>query len=173
MATIEANGITMNYEVQGAGEPLLLIPYLAADQACYAFQVAEYAKHFRCISVDLRGAGLTDKPEGDYTTELFADDVAAFMDAIGVERAHVSGLSLGAATGMWLAAKCSSCPRVTTARTTAHALGDQRSRPSCCRTLPRIPGSTTTISRSGTLRIVRSSPYASNRMRVTTVQPWC
>ena len=37
--------------------------------------------------------------------ELFADDVAAFMQAIGVERAHVSGLSLGAATGLWLAGK--------------------------------------------------------------------
>src|SRR5215469_3965583 len=105
MATIQANGITMNYESQGTGEPLVLIPYLAADQACYAFQVADYAKHYQCISVDLRGAGLTDKPDGDYSTELLADDVAAFMDAIGVERAHVSGLSLGAATGMWLAAK--------------------------------------------------------------------
>jgi pimeloyl-ACP methyl ester carboxylesterase len=105
MATVQANGITVNYESQGEGEPLVLIPYLAADQACYAFQVAEYAKGYRCISVDLRGAGLTDKPEGDYSTELLADDVAAFMDAIGVERAHVSGLSLGAATGMWLAAK--------------------------------------------------------------------
>src|SRR5215472_198261 len=105
MATVQANGITMNYESEGSGEPLVLIPYLAADQACYAFQVAAYAKRYRCISVDLRGAGLTDKPEGDYTTELLADDVAAFIDAIGVERAHVSGLSLGAATGMWLAAK--------------------------------------------------------------------
>lgn len=105
MATVQANGITINYESQGTGEPLILIPYLAADQACYAFQVAEYSKHYRCISVDLRGAGLTDKPDGDYTTELLADDVAAFMDAIGVDRAHVSGLSLGAATGMWLAAK--------------------------------------------------------------------
>jgi pimeloyl-ACP methyl ester carboxylesterase len=105
MATVQANGITMNYEVQGEGDPLVLIPYLAADQACYAFQVAEYSRHYRCISVDLRGAGLTDKPEGEYTTELLADDVAAFMSAIGVERAHVSGLSLGAATGMWLAAK--------------------------------------------------------------------
>jgi len=36
---------------------------------------------------------------------LFADDVAAFMQAIGIDRAHVSGLSLGAATGMWLAAR--------------------------------------------------------------------
>jgi pimeloyl-ACP methyl ester carboxylesterase len=55
--------------------------------------------------VDLRGAGLTSKPEGDYTTELLADDVAAFMQAAGIERAHVTGLSLGGATAMWLAAK--------------------------------------------------------------------
>jgi pimeloyl-ACP methyl ester carboxylesterase len=105
MPTVKANGIDIYYETQGEGEPLVLIPYLAADQACYAFQVAEYAKHFTCFSVDLRGAGLSGKPEGHYTTELFADDVAAFMQAAGVDRAHVAGLSLGAATGMWLAAK--------------------------------------------------------------------
>jgi pimeloyl-ACP methyl ester carboxylesterase len=105
MPIVSANGIEINYEVTGAGEPLVLIPYLAADQACYAFQVAEYAKHFTCFTVDLRGAGLTSKPEGTYTTELLADDVAAFMQAAGIDRAHVSGLSLGAATGMWLAAK--------------------------------------------------------------------
>jgi pimeloyl-ACP methyl ester carboxylesterase len=105
MPKIKANGITMNYEQQGTGEPLVLIPYLAADNACYAFQVADYAKHFTCISVDPRGAGETDKPPGAYSMELFADDIAAFMQAIGVDRAHVSGLSLGAATGLWLAGK--------------------------------------------------------------------
>jgi pimeloyl-ACP methyl ester carboxylesterase len=105
MPTVQANGIEIYYEVQGEGEPLVLIPYLAADQACYAFQVADYAKQFTCYTVDLRGAGLSGKPEGAYTTELFADDVAAFMEAVGLERAHVGGLSLGAATGMWLAAK--------------------------------------------------------------------
>ncbi len=105
MPKVRANGITMNYDQQGTGEPLILIPYLAADYACYAFQVAEYAKHFTCISVDLRGAGETDKPEGPYSTELFADDVAAFMQALDIPQAHISGLSLGAATGMWLAAK--------------------------------------------------------------------
>jgi pimeloyl-ACP methyl ester carboxylesterase len=104
MPVVQANGIEMYYEVQGEGEPLVLIPYLAADQACYAFQVAEYAKHFTCFTVDLRGAGLSGKPEGEYTTELLAADVAAFMEAAGIERAHVSGLSLGAAVGMWLAA---------------------------------------------------------------------
>ncbi len=105
MPKVKVNDITMNYESQGSGEPLILIPYLAADNACYAFQVAEYAKHFTCISLDPRGAGETDKPDGAYSTELFADDVAAFMAAIGIEKAHVSGLSLGGAIGLWLASK--------------------------------------------------------------------
>jgi pimeloyl-ACP methyl ester carboxylesterase len=105
MPTIQANGIDVYYEVQGEGEPIVLIPYLAADQACYAFQVADYAKHFTCFTVDLRGAGLSGKPGGTYTTELLADDVAAFMQVAGIDRAHVFGLSLGAATGIWLAAK--------------------------------------------------------------------
>ncbi len=47
----------------------------------------------------------SDKPGGTYSTELFADDIAAFMQALGIQKAHVSGLSLGAATGMRLAAK--------------------------------------------------------------------
>lgn len=105
MPKVKANNLTLNYDQQGTGEPLILIPYLAADNACYAFQVAEYAKHFTCISVDLRGTGESDKPEGAYSTELLADDVAAFMQAMGISRAHIAGLSLGAATGMWLAAK--------------------------------------------------------------------
>lgn len=105
MPKVTVNDITMNYDQQGSGDPLILIPYLAADLACYAFQVPEYAKHFTCISLDLRGAGETDKPDGVYSTELFADDVNGFMQALGIERAHIAGLSLGAAAGMWLAAK--------------------------------------------------------------------
>ena len=72
MPKVKVNDIAMNYDQQGAGEPLILIPYLAADCACYAFQVAEYAKQFTCISVDPRGAGETDKPEGVYSTDLFS-----------------------------------------------------------------------------------------------------
>jgi pimeloyl-ACP methyl ester carboxylesterase len=105
MPKVKANGVTLNYEIQGVGEPLILIPFLSADNACYAFQVADYAKRFTCISIDPRGAGESDKPAGVYSMELFADDVAALMQAIGVERAHISGVSLGAATGLWLAAK--------------------------------------------------------------------
>lgn len=105
MPTVEANGITINYEQQGSGEPLILIPYLSADNACYAFQVAEYAKHFTCISLDLPGTGQSDKRHGVISTELYANDVAAFMAAAGISQAHISGLSLGAAIAMWVAAR--------------------------------------------------------------------
>ena len=44
MPKIKVNDITMNYEQQGTGEPLLLIPYLPADNACYAFQLADWAR---------------------------------------------------------------------------------------------------------------------------------
>jgi len=105
MPKVKADRLTMHYEQQGSGEPLILIPYLTADNACYAFQVAEYSKHFTCISVDLRGTGESDKPESPYTTETLADDIAAFMKGLGIAKAHISGLSLGGAIGLWLGAK--------------------------------------------------------------------
>jgi pimeloyl-ACP methyl ester carboxylesterase len=105
MPKVKANNITMSYDQQGSGEPLLLLPFLSADHACYAFQVGEYSKHFTCFSLDLRGTGETDKPDGAYSTEHLADDAAAFLQAIGVNKAHIAGLSLGGAIGLWLAAK--------------------------------------------------------------------
>ncbi|HSE83096.1 MAG TPA: alpha/beta hydrolase [Thermodesulfobacteriota bacterium] len=105
MPKVKVNDINMNYEKQGSGEPLILILYLSGDYACYAFQVPEYSKHFTCFSIDPRGAGETDKPEGTYSTELFADDVAGFMQAVGIDKAHIMGVSLGSVTGMWVAIK--------------------------------------------------------------------
>jgi pimeloyl-ACP methyl ester carboxylesterase len=105
MPQIEADGLTINYDVQGEGDPLLLIPYLAADHACYAFQLPAYTERFSCIAIDLPGTGESDKPAGPYSTDGYADQVDAFLGAIGVERAHVAGVSLGAGVGMHLAAR--------------------------------------------------------------------
>jgi pimeloyl-ACP methyl ester carboxylesterase len=105
MPQIDVDGLTINYDVQGDGEPLLLIPYLAADHACYAFQLPAYTEQFSCISVDLPGSGESDKPAGPYSTETYADQVAEFMAAAGIEEAHVAGVSLGAAVAMHLAAR--------------------------------------------------------------------
>ena len=105
MPKVKVNDITINYESQGSGEPLVLIPYLAADNACYAFQVADYAKHFTCISLDPRGAGETDKPDGTYSTELFADDVAAFHAGDRRRKSACERPLAGGAIGLWLASK--------------------------------------------------------------------
>jgi pimeloyl-ACP methyl ester carboxylesterase len=105
MPQVEVEGLRINYEVQGEGEPLLLIPYTSADHACYAFQLPSYTEHFSCIAVDLPGSGESDKPAGPYSTTGYADQVAAFLGAIGVERVHVGGVSLGAAVGAHLAAR--------------------------------------------------------------------
>jgi pimeloyl-ACP methyl ester carboxylesterase len=102
---VEVDGLTINYDVQGDGEPLLLIPYTSADHACYAFQLPSYTEHFTCVALDLPGSGESDKPAGPYSTERYADQVAAFLGAIGIDRAHVAGVSLGAAVGMHLAAR--------------------------------------------------------------------
>jgi len=105
MPKVKANNITINYEQQGDGEPLILIPFLSADNGCYAFQLVEYAKHFTCFTIDLRGTGESDKPDAAYSTEDLAEDVSAFMQSLDIPSAHISGLSLGAAIGLWLAAK--------------------------------------------------------------------
>jgi pimeloyl-ACP methyl ester carboxylesterase len=105
MPQVEVDGLTINYDVQGEGEPLLLIPYLTADHACYAFQLPAYTEHFSCVALDLPGSGESDKPAGPYSTDGYADQVASFLDAIGIDRAHVAGVSLGAAVGIHLAAR--------------------------------------------------------------------
>ncbi len=105
MPTAAVRDIAMHFETEGSGDPLILIPYLSADHACYAFQTPEYAKHFTCVAVDLRGAGTSDKPAGPYSMEQMGDDVATLMEVLDIDRAHVAGVSFGAAAGMWLAAK--------------------------------------------------------------------
>src|SRR4051795_13517429 len=105
MSQVEVDGLTINYDVQGDGEPLLLIPYTSADHACWAFQLPAYTERFSCIAVDLPGTGESDKPAGPYSTEGQADQLAAFLGAIGIESAHVAGMSFGAAVGMHLAAR--------------------------------------------------------------------
>jgi pimeloyl-ACP methyl ester carboxylesterase len=105
MTKVDVDGLTINYDVQGDGEPLVLIPYTSADHACYAFQLPAYTEHFSCIAVDLPGSGESDRPAGPYSTEGYADQVAGLLGAIGIESAHVAGMSLGAAVATHLAGR--------------------------------------------------------------------
>ena len=103
MPVVQANGIRINYEERGAGEPLILIMGLGADGSVWELHAEAYEQHFRCILVDNRGAGLSDKPAGPYTTEMMADDIAGLMDTLGIESARVAGISMGGAIAQNLA----------------------------------------------------------------------
>ena len=104
MPQVQVNGVTLHYDQQGQGEPLILIPFLTADHACFAFQIPAFAAHFCCYAIDLRGTGASDRGSGALTIAGMADDVAAFMEAVGLERAHIFGFSLGGAVAMRFAA---------------------------------------------------------------------
>lgn len=95
MPYIYSNGIRMHYEERGQGEPLVLIMGLGADGPVWEDHVKAYEKHFRCILVDNRGAGRSDKPEGPYSTSMMAHDIAGLMDGLSIESAHISGISMG------------------------------------------------------------------------------
>lgn len=98
-------GIDVYYEIEGSGDPLLLIMGTSADHTTWAAQVEAYRDHYTVITYDNRGTGQSTHPEdvSDYSMRILADDAAALLDWIGVERAHVSGLSLGSATAQELA----------------------------------------------------------------------
>ncbi len=103
MPTVVSNGIRIHYEEQGSGDPLILIMGLGAPGSRWKDHAAFYEKHFRCILVDNRGAGESDRPLGPYTTKTMADDTAGLMLALGLENASIAGISMGSAIAQELA----------------------------------------------------------------------
>ncbi len=74
---------------------MVLIAGLGATHHLWEMQAPSFARSFRVVTFDNRGSGETDKPSEPYSIALFADDTAALMDALGIERAHVYGQSMG------------------------------------------------------------------------------
>ena len=100
-----ATGIKVYYEIEGQGEPLLLIMGTAADHNTWSAQVSAYRNHYAVITYDARGTGQSTHPQGkeEYSMQILAEDAAALLDQLDISRAHVSGLSLGSATAQELA----------------------------------------------------------------------
>jgi pimeloyl-ACP methyl ester carboxylesterase len=95
MPATHVNGITLAYETHGMGEPLVLISGIGYDRWQWHKMVPGLAANFTVVVFDNRGVGQTDKPAGPYTAQLLADDVAGLITALGYERAHVMGHSMG------------------------------------------------------------------------------
>lgn len=94
--------VRLHYEILGDGEPILLIPGLGGHTEQMARVAEELAAGHRVVVVDPRGAGQSAKPDVPYTAETFVDDMAAVLDAVGVDRANVVGISMGGMIGQEL-----------------------------------------------------------------------
>jgi pimeloyl-ACP methyl ester carboxylesterase len=95
MPTLDVNGTTLNYEVTGQGVPLLFLHGLGSCLQDWEFQVPEFSRDYRVIAVDLRGHGHSARPPGPYSMQMLAADAAGLLRGLGVEPAHVVGVSLG------------------------------------------------------------------------------
>jgi len=93
----DVDGLRLCYEEQGERheEALVLIPGLGYGRWLWRKQLPVFSKHFRTIAIDNRGSGLSEKPPGPCTIEQMAEDVKGLLDALGIERAHLCGISMG------------------------------------------------------------------------------
>ena len=97
MPFVLVNGLSVHYRIAGPAEapPLLLIHSLGTSLEMWAPQAEALAEDFRVISYDLRGHGLSEGTAGAYSLGMLAGDAVALLGALGIERAHVAGVSLG------------------------------------------------------------------------------
>ena len=104
---ITANGISMHYTLNGpASAPVVTLSHsLATHLGMWEPQVAALAARYRVLRYDTRGHGRTDAPGGPYSLDQLAEDAVALLRALGIERTHFVGLSMGGMIGQVVALK--------------------------------------------------------------------
>jgi 2-hydroxy-6-oxonona-2,4-dienedioate hydrolase len=100
---LEADGVRTRFVEAGRPDApaLLLLHGTGGHWETFAPNLAVLSEHFRCIAIDMVGNGFSGKPDHDYEIPVYLRQVLAVLDAFGVQRAHVAGMSLGA----WVAAR--------------------------------------------------------------------
>jgi 3-oxoadipate enol-lactonase len=104
-ATAHVNGVDLWYELTGEGEPVIQIHGAGFGHFNFAPATPELAKHFQVVDYDMRGYGQSDRPLQHYDMEVWADDAAGLLDALGFGEAHVHGTSMGGMIAIVLAGK--------------------------------------------------------------------
>lgn len=87
--------ITHHYTEKGTGTPLILLHGNGEDSTYFSRQMEPFSRQFRVIAPDTRGHGQSPRGEAPFTIRQFADDLAGFMDRLGIGRAHILGFSDG------------------------------------------------------------------------------
>lgn len=98
MPTIKANGADLYYELHGPeNAPVLVLNngIIMNAAGSWIFQTRVLSRHTRLLQYDCRGQGQSEHPDAAYSMEQHADDLAALLDALGIENAHILGISYG------------------------------------------------------------------------------
>lgn len=97
---IEANGISMNYELSGSGRCFTLIHGAGDNLNEWYNQVPVFSQHYQVLTYDVRGHGQTELPEGELTTELWAEDLYALLKVLNINETILLGFSMGGAIAL-------------------------------------------------------------------------
>ena len=100
---VEVNGMEMYYEVSGEGDPLIVLHGAYMNIPSMGRIIPALAERHRVYALEFQGHGRTTDIDRPITYENLGDDVAVFMDAVGLEKADVFGYSMGANAGLQLA----------------------------------------------------------------------
>jgi len=98
MPYVNSKGARLYYEETGSGRPIVFVHEFAADLREWEQQLRWFSREYRCIAFNARGYPPSDVPESAdlYGYEYSADDILAVLDGLGIDRAHIVGLSMGA-----------------------------------------------------------------------------
>ncbi len=102
---LEANGIQINYEIEGEGPVVTFSHSLACNLSMWDEQVQALKGRYRVLRYDTRGHGRTAAPSGAYTLDQLADDLKGLLDGLGIAETHFVGLSMGGIIGQIFALK--------------------------------------------------------------------
>ena len=107
MPTITVNGVKLYYELHGppGADVLILSNGVLMSTASWAYQTPVLSRHFRVLLYDCRGMWQSEHPAGPYTLDLHAEDLKALMNALGIKKAHIGGISYGAEISMVFASE--------------------------------------------------------------------
>jgi 3-oxoadipate enol-lactonase len=103
MPFADSNGVKIHYETAGQGDPLLLIMGFGMPGAAWLLSLPYFTPNFEVAYFDNRGTGASDVPGDGYEIPVMARDACAVLDALGWERAHVYGVSMGGMIAQQLA----------------------------------------------------------------------
>jgi pimeloyl-ACP methyl ester carboxylesterase len=95
MPKIQINGIDLFYDIKGNGEPLLLIAGFLCDHAYWSLIMPSLTSQYQVIRLDNRGMGRSSAPNSPYSLKQMANDVAALLDHIAIDKVHLVGHSMG------------------------------------------------------------------------------